>query len=701
MTGERVVRRLAAILAADVVGYSRLMGRDENGTLARLKAHRTTRLEPALTRHGGRLVKLTGDGALVEFPSAVDALSTAIEFQQAMAEANLGHSEDTSIVFRIGLHLGDLIVEGDDLYGDGVNVAARLEAEAPPGGIVVSRAIREAVEGRLKATLHPLGELTLKGIERPVLAFRVEWEAANWQIAAASAAAPLSASTDVPLALPDEPSIVVLPFANLSDDPEQAFFADGVTEDLTTALSRLRWLFVVARNSAYAYKDRGVDVRTIARELGVRYALEGSVRRVGPRIRITGQLIDAEKGGHIWAERYDRQLDDIFSVQDEITGNIVASIEPHLWEREGDRAAAKPPDSIDVWGLVVRAIDLINRFGLAENEEARRLLERAIALDPAYARAHAILAWALWWASLYHYIADRDAGYAASNRSAQEALRFDRNEPWARLMAGLNLSTAGQHERALAELATALALNPNFALGRTRLWLGFAAGRPLRRGDRRDGKSAAHESTRLIRWSLHHHPWPGTTGSAPLRGGTPAPAGVRCSRRRVRWPLQRADQLLRPSRPPRRGRRMARPPKPCGPTAARRDAPPQSAQLRSSRRIRGGTDKGRGPGVRFIAAYRWGEAASGLGTGTGHTSEMSSTSRRVRQTANREVLNRRMVQTRAVARDKRHDRPEQSRPCPSLLSSGRLQADEPALADDTQYLREIGSVNVCAPMRTT
>jgi adenylate cyclase len=469
---------LAAILATDVVGFSRLMGRDEHGTLTRLKAHRIERLEPTLTRNGGRLVKLTGDGALVEFPSAVGALNTAIEFQQAMAEANRGHAEDISLVFRIGLHLGDLIVEGDDLYGDGVNIAARLEAEAPPGGIIVSRAVCDAVEGRLKARLHPLGELALKNMERPIQAFRVEWEAADWPIPAASAAAALPAPTYGPLALPDEPSIVILPFANLSDDPEQAFFADGVTEDLTTALSRLRWLFVVARNSAYAYKDRGVDVRIVARELGVRYALEGSVRRVGPRIRITAQLIDAEKGGHIWAERYDRQLDDIFAVQDEITGNIVASIEPHLWEREGDRAAAKPPDSVDVWGLVVRAIDLVNRFGLAENEEARRLLERAITLDPAYARAHAIFAWALWWATLYYYIADRDAGYAASSRHAQEALRLDRNEPWARLMAGLNLSTAGQHERALAELATALALNPNFALGRTlHGWALLRAGR--------------------------------------------------------------------------------------------------------------------------------------------------------------------------------------------------------------------------------
>ena len=250
----REQRRLAAIVAADVVGYSRLMGRDESGTLARLREHRQQRLEPVLARHGGRLVKLTGDGALVEFPSAVDALSAAIEFQQAMAEANRDQSADTAIVFRIGLHLGDLIVDGDDLYGDGVNVAARLEAEAPPGGIVVSRAVREAVDGRLKATLHTLGELSLKNIERPIRAFRVEWEAADWK--ATAAPAPKRCRTNrrrlcqrSTLALPDKPSIAVLPFQNMSGDPEQEYFADGIAEDIITAMSRYPSLFVIARNS--------------------------------------------------------------------------------------------------------------------------------------------------------------------------------------------------------------------------------------------------------------------------------------------------------------------------------------------------------------------------------------------------------------------------------------------------------------------
>ena len=281
MTGERVVRRLAAILAADVAGYSRLMGRDEHGTLTRLKAHRTERLEPTLARHGGRLVKLTGDGALVEFPSAVDALSAAIEFQQAVTEANRDQPEDTRIVFRIGLHLGDLIVDGDDLYGDGVNVAARLEAEAPPGGIVVSRAVREAVEGRLKAKLHALGELALKNIERPIRAFRVEWDAADWKTMGADAPKPAipAEPTTSTLALPDKPSIAVLPFQNMSGDPEQEYFADGITEDIITELSRFHSLFVIARNSSFSYKGKSPDIRQVGRELGVRYVLEGSVRK--------------------------------------------------------------------------------------------------------------------------------------------------------------------------------------------------------------------------------------------------------------------------------------------------------------------------------------------------------------------------------------------------------------------------------------
>jgi adenylate cyclase len=296
----REQRKLAVILAGDVVGYSRLMGRDESGTLARLRKNRSEHLDPALTKYGGRLVKLTGDGALVEFASAVDALSAAIEFQQAMAEANSNRPADTALVFRLGLHLGDLIVDGDDLYGDGVNVAARLEGEAPAGGILISRSVRDAVAGRVKATFEDLGGLSLKNIERPVRAFKVHWEASAWRRQAASeeTVAP-AAPPQVPLLLPDKPSIAVLPFLNMSGDAEQDYFTDGISEDIMTELTRFRELFVIARNSSFSYKGKSPNVRDVGRELGVRYVLEGSVRRAGNRIRLTGQLVDTQTDAHI------------------------------------------------------------------------------------------------------------------------------------------------------------------------------------------------------------------------------------------------------------------------------------------------------------------------------------------------------------------------------------------------------------------
>ena len=465
MAQQRVQRRLAAILAADIAGYSRLMGRDEAGTARQLRDHLAA-VRAVIERHDGRIVKTMGDGLLIEFPSAVAAVEGAITLQRRMQRRNARQPADRRMLFRIGVNLGDVLVQGEDILGEGVNVAARLEGLAASGGICLSQAVYEQVKGKIDARFRDLGSHRLKNIAEPVRAYAVE-----------NGTSPSGMATAA-LPLPDEPSIVVLPFANLSEDPEQAFLADGISEDLTTALSRLRWLFVIARNSAFAYKDRSVDVRSIARELGVRYALEGSVRRAGEHVRITAQLVDAEKGGHIWAERYDRRMDDIFAVQDEITGNIVASIEPHLYAREGYRAASKPPENVDVWGLVVRAITLVNQFGRRENEEAQRLLHRALAIDPRYARAHAILSWALWWATLYHYIEDRDAGYEESARHAQEAVKQDANEPWARLMLGLNLSTSGQHDRALAEHEAALALNPNFALGRTTYgWALLRAGR--------------------------------------------------------------------------------------------------------------------------------------------------------------------------------------------------------------------------------
>ena len=277
----REKRKLAAVLAADVVGYSRLMGRDESGTLARLQQNRAERLVPVMKNNGGRLVKLTGDGALIEFTSAVDALSAAIEFQQGVVEINRDQPADAALVFRMGLHLGDLIVDGDDLYGDGINIAARLETEAPPGGILISRTVHESVFGRVKATFDDRGNLPLRNIERAVQAFEVKWDPADWKVPIATPAASfiVTPTADIPLTLPDKPSIAVLPFQNLSNDPEQDYFADGMVEDIITALSRFKSLFVIARSSSFAYRGQAVDVRQIGHDLGVRYVMEGRSRR--------------------------------------------------------------------------------------------------------------------------------------------------------------------------------------------------------------------------------------------------------------------------------------------------------------------------------------------------------------------------------------------------------------------------------------
>ncbi|TMI99656.1 MAG: hypothetical protein E6G97_22375 [Alphaproteobacteria bacterium] len=281
---------------------------------------------------------------------------------------------------------------------------------------------------------------------------------------AAAESPPAAASPQAPRR-PDKPSIAVLPFANMGGNPEHEFLADGLTEDIITALARLRWLFVIARNSSFVYKGRAVDVRQVSRELGVRYALEGSVRAAAERIRISAQLVDAESGEHIWAERYDCELRDVFAVQDEITEQVVAAVEPHLYAEEGFRAAGKPPDSIDAWGLVVRALSLTSKIDRAQNEEAQKLLRQAIAMDPAYARAHALLSWTLWWAAYCYWLPDRAAGYAEAGSQAEQAVLLDANDPWARMTCGLSLSQAAQHDRALAELRAALQLNPSFALG--------------------------------------------------------------------------------------------------------------------------------------------------------------------------------------------------------------------------------------------
>src|SRR5437667_1100632 len=369
----RVERRLAAILAADVAGYSRLMGADEEGTHSALTALRRELSDPKISEHRGRIVKTTGDGLLTEFPSVVDAVRCAVELQRELARRNDGVPEERRIEFRIGINLGDIIIEEQDIYGDGVNVAARLEALAEPGGICVSRVVRDQVRDKLDFGFEDLGEQQVENIARPVRVYRI----------------PLAetARTKAPLPLPDKPSLAVLPFQNMTGDPEQDYFVDGVVEEITTAISRLPWLFVIARNSSFTYKGRAVDVKQVARELGVRYVLEGSVRKAGNRVRITGQLIDATSGAHIWADRFDGALDDIFELQDHVASSVVGSIEPRLRQSEIERAVRKPTESLDAYDLYLRALALFNAFTADALAEAVALLPRALIIDPGYAPA--------------------------------------------------------------------------------------------------------------------------------------------------------------------------------------------------------------------------------------------------------------------------------------------------------------------------
>jgi adenylate cyclase len=468
----REQRRLAAILAADVVGYSRLMGRDESGTLHRLREHRELRLEPALARHAGRLVKLTGDGALVEFASAVDALGAAIEFQQAMAETNREQPEDTAIVFRVGLHVGDLIVDGDDLYGDGVNVAARLEAEAPGGGIVVSRTVHEAVVGRLQATFDDLGSLDLKNIERPVQAFGVKWDATDWNVSAKVLPAPLVGSAalvaDGSLTLPDKPSIAVLPFQNMSGDLEQEYFTDGVTEDIITELSRFHSLFVIARNSSFSYKGKSPDIRQVGKELGVRYVLEGSIRKASNRIRVTGQLIDTLTGGHIWAERYDRVLEDIFAVQEEVTQAIVAAIAPQIASTEQLKATRRRPDNLSAYEIALRAWA---HAGEAQDKADRTLRNQsineareALAIDPNSVLALHVIAWAHGTDLYLETAADREHALQEGMWATARAIELDSTDAHGYALRALGIMNGGQSDHyadALADARRAYEINPN------------------------------------------------------------------------------------------------------------------------------------------------------------------------------------------------------------------------------------------------
>jgi adenylate cyclase len=417
MSGERAERRLAAILAADIAGYSRLMGAGEEGTLARLKALRRELIDPKIAAHRGRLVKTTGDGLLVEFASVVDALRCATEVQQEMVGRNAGTPAAERIELRIGVHQGDIVVEEGDIFGDGVNVAARLEALAEPGGICVSARVQEDAAGKLDLPFNDIGEHSLKNIARPIRVYRVAGDIAA------------TATNRASLPLPDKPSVAVLPFQNTSGDPEQEYFADGMVEDITAALCRVRDFFVIARNSAFSYKGRAVPVQQISRELGVRYLIEGSVRKAGNRVRITAQLIDGPSGNHLWADRYEGGMTDIFDLQDRITESVVGAIQPWVRSAEIERSRRKRPESLDAYDLVLRAYPSVWSLERAANEAALKLLDQAIAIEPDYQLALSLAAWCHAQQSVYNWTAEPEIVRAEALRLAQAAATAGDEDP--------------------------------------------------------------------------------------------------------------------------------------------------------------------------------------------------------------------------------------------------------------------------------
>ena len=469
----RVERRLAAILAADVAGYSRLMGADEEGTLERLKALRRELVDPKIAEHHGRIVKTTGDGLLVEFGSVVDAVRCAVAVQQAMPERDTGVAADSRIELRIGINLGDVIVEGEDLYGDGVNIAARIEALADPGGVFVSNTVHDHVRDRLPLVFEDLGGQQVKNIARPVRVYRVRDTVA----AGKSASAPvpeLPAAPAAALPLPDKPSIAVLPFQNISGDPEQEYFADGMVEEIITALSRIRWLFVIARNSSFTYKGRLVDVKEVGRELGVRYVLEGSVRKAGTQVRITGQLIDALTGTHLWADRFDGSLEDVFELQDRIAVSVAGALQAAEMRRSAGRSTTDPT----AYDLYLRALAVFFPVTKERIFEALRLLEQAIAIDRHYGPA---LSWAAYcdmrlvtegWAE------EPEITRRETCDLARQALEVGENDPGILATSALVLAYFGEDVGAMIGLVDrALALNPSFARGwyasgAIRAWVG-------------------------------------------------------------------------------------------------------------------------------------------------------------------------------------------------------------------------------------
>jgi adenylate cyclase len=459
MPAERVQRRLAAIVSADVVGYSRLMGEDEAGTLDALKELRTKVLDPIIAEYRGRIVKLIGDGALIEFASAVDAVDCAIRIQRRVAEWNLEIPDSRSITFRVGVNVGDVIIDGGDLYGDGVNVAARLEKLADPGGVCISGTVFDQVKGKVDAGFEDFGVHQIKNIADPVRTYRVT-------------SVSVSISPSGHIAAPAKPSIAVLPFDNMSDDHSQEYFADGISDDLTTALSRFEWMFVIARNSAFTYKGKAVDAKRVGRELGVRYILEGSVRRAGDRVRINAQLIEAETDRHVWAQRYDRKIDDLFELQDDIVASIAAAVGPEITFAEIERARGKRPDDLDAWEHYLRALAAYHRMTKGDMDAAIVDLEKAIKLEPEFADAHALLAKCHAHIGACGWLRPARQAFEEARRCAERAVRLAPDRPETNESLAYVLVCTGEAEQAIRVAQYAIDLNPN--LGEAYTTLGYA-----------------------------------------------------------------------------------------------------------------------------------------------------------------------------------------------------------------------------------
>jgi TolB-like protein/class 3 adenylate cyclase/Flp pilus assembly protein TadD len=480
---DRVIRRLVAILAIDMVGYSRHIEGDEAGTLARHKAHRRDLIDPVLHECRGRIVKTTGDGLLVEFGSVVEALESAVRIQRAIAEVEAEIPKERCIQYRAGINLGDIVIDGDDIFGDGVNIAARLEGLADPGGISVTASVFDQVIGKLDLVFDDLGQQQLKNIQKPVRVYRVRLE-----IAADAGEGSSRGVTDGRA----KPAIAVLPFQDMSAERDQEYFADGLAEDIITGLSRHQSFFVIARNSSFTYKGKAVDVKQVAGELGVRYVLEGSVRKGGSRMRITAQLIDAATGNHVWAERYDRELDDIFAVQDEITASIVGVVAPELIGAEMQRARRKDPARMDAWDCVMRANWHAWRLTEEDSAEARKLAIQAIELDPGIARARVIHAMCDVWDVLFGRTGSPAESLASAHDMARKAVELDERDAEAHTILGVVALFMRRFDESLRRLETALSINPNLAFAH--MWGG---GYYALSGESREARAILKDALRL------------------------------------------------------------------------------------------------------------------------------------------------------------------------------------------------------------